>query len=178
MSFGMTFGLFATVFSMQVAGVIPPPVPIPRPDASVYGSCPSRYIDTRTLTLRFDEGSSALPQGAKEQLVDLFTPVAGNPMAEIEVRRYFPYGARDSDDPAILLGDARFRAIEEVAASVGVSEELVGGSNTATGMHIVGGETRRVPYPEGRIEAVDVTVRVKTDCHPLAGLARRTSPYD
>jgi hypothetical protein len=119
--------------------VLPSGVSTDRPGRSTSPQCPQLYTNIRTLTLRFDEGSAELPEGAEAQLVDLFTPLAGNPMAEVEVSRYFPYGVLERTDPAIILGHARFDAIEETAVRAGVSEDFVGGGSTAAGWQVVDG---------------------------------------
>lgn len=148
----------------------PPPLPMPPIGSADRPRCSPLFTDVRTLTLRFDEGSAELPKGAKEQLIELFAPVAGNPLAEVEVGRYYPYGVREQSDPAILLSNARFQAVERTAVSVGISEDLVGGRSSAIG--------QAISNSPGRTDTVDLVVKVKTECHPLADLARRLNPYD
>lgn len=58
-----------------------------------------------------------------------------------------------------------------------MSLDLVGAEISAVGWTYEGGEYQAVPYPADRLDRVDVTFRVKTECHPLADQARRLDFY-
>ncbi|HEY0926706.1 hypothetical protein [Brevundimonas sp.] len=170
----MSFLVLLAAAALQVPAPAPAPRVMPRPAPRPY--CPVPYTGVRTLTVQFEQGSAELPEGARAQLIELFTPIAGEPLAEVEVQRYFPYGVRDTTDPAAVLGMARFTVIEETAVSAGVSGDLVGADHRTAPWRI--GDSTRAPYPPGRVERMDVTVKVKTACHPLVEVAMRLNPYD
>lgn len=101
----------------------------------------------------------------------LLGAVAGDPMAEVETLAYFHYGDRLEDQSAVL-GQHRTAAIREFAVSLGVDPSLVG-----SGIQAFKDEGQGAVYAAQRLQTVNLAVRVKADCHPLAALARETNPY-
>lgn len=144
--------------------------------AMTLASCSIPYQQTGAITIRFPVGSDELAADDNRQIADTLAPLAGNPLAEVELTAYFPYGAT-SNSPAFTLAQRRLDRLRSQAAEVGLSLDLVGGSVSAVGWTYEAGEYRTVPYAADRLEQVDGRFRVKAACHPLVGLARQSDPY-
>lgn len=144
----------------------------------VLAACPARYEQIRSVLIEFPEGSAQLSQRGRAQISEFLTPLLGNEMAEVSVEAYFPYGERNmSNADAPALSDFRVREVRNAAVELGVSVDLVGTGVTAMnwdGDDSPSGGFRR---PVERLHQVEMESRVKTDCHPLAELARRMNPY-
>lgn len=133
--------------------------------------CPANYETVSSVAVQFPEGSAEISTDARTQMAGLLGAVAGDPMAEVETLAYFHYGDRLEDQSAVL-GQHRSAAIREFAVSLGVDPSLVG-----SGIQALKDEGQGAAYAAQRLQTVDLAVRVKADCHPLAALAQQTNPY-
>ncbi len=142
------------------------------------GVCVPLYGQIDTVTIRFPEGSVEISDQAHRDIAETLGPIVGNELAEVHLDSYFPYGARQSAEPGMALSRARSDAVKSAAVQLGVASELIGDGQSALGCNIDdAGRTAPVPFSRERLQVVEMTVRVKADCHPLADLARRTNPY-
>lgn len=144
----------------------------------VLAMCPARYDQISSITIGFPEGSAQLSDQGREQISELLSPLVGNEMAEVSVQAYFPYGERNignADAPA--LSEVRVREVRNAAVELGVSADLIGAGVTAMNRDGDESPSGGVRRPVERLQQVEVEARVKTECHPLADLARRTNPY-
>lgn len=150
--------------------------------ALILCSPSSFYERTDNITVEFAEGSAELSPDEREKIAALMKPLVGDEMAEVQLQAYFAYGDRSGSLVPGASGGLvqdRFDAIADTAIEIGVSPDLIGARQTAIGYDLdASGNSIRVPFPPERLLIVEMDVRVKTDCHPLADLARRTNPYD
>ena len=145
--------------------------------AVAIGTCFPLYGQIDTVTIQFEEGLVEIPDSARREIAEAVAPIVGNPLAEVELEASFPYGTRDSD-PAITLAQDRNDAVRLLAVQLGVASDLIARGQSAVGWAFDGsGRWVQVPYPRERLQIVEMNVRVKSDCHPLVDLARRTNPY-
>lgn len=139
--------------------------------ALIMGLCPAHYSQNSSIEIRFQPGSLGISSEARLQISELVTPVAGNALAEVQADAYFPYGERDN------LAAARLDEIRSAVVSLGVDTDLIATGRSALGWDYKDGVYVHAPYPIEQLDTVDLGVRLKTDCHPLADLARRLDPY-
>ena len=144
--------------------------------AFALAACSAPYAQVGTTTIRFPVGSNELSADGSQRIAEVLTPLAGNPLAEIDLTAYFPYG-ESSSSPAFNLAQSRIDRLKYQSAEAGISLDLVGAKVSAVGWTYEGGEYQAVPYPADQLDRVDMTFRVKTECHPLVDLARRLDPY-
>lgn len=148
--------------------------------AAVFGfalaACSAPYAQVGTTTIRFPVGSDELSADDSQQIAEVLAPLAGDPLVEIDLTAYFPYGD-GSDSPAFSLAQSRLERLQDQSAKAGISLDLVGSKVSAVGWTLEGGEYRATSYSADQIDGVDMTYRVKTDCHPLVHLARQLDPY-
>lgn len=146
--------------------------------ALIVGLCPAHYSQNSSITIGFQPGSLEISSEARLQIAELVTPVAGNALAEVHADAYFPYGEGDIENSgSIARAAARLDEIRSAVVSLGVDTDLIGTGRSALGWGYKDGAYVHAPYPVEQLETVDVSVRVKSDCHPLADLARRLDPY-
>ena len=141
----------------------------------IWAACPAHYGPTTGLTIQYPDGSAELPGGDRALINALLQPFVGDEMAEVRLTAYFPYGSRNMENADVpTLAEARIEGAKAAAVDLGVSSDLVGSAVIALGS-VGDDEGRR--YPADRLQVVELEVRVKTSCHPLADLARRMNPY-
>ncbi|MGZ9112993.1 MAG: hypothetical protein ACXW3K_00090 [Brevundimonas sp.] len=138
--------------------------------ALAWTLCPASYETVSLMTVHFPEGSAEIFADDRTEMAVLLGAVAGNPMAEVKTLAYFHYGDGIEDQSAVL-GQTRTAAIREFAVSLGVDPSLIGSGIQAFK------EGQGVVYTAQRLDTVDLDVRVKSECHSLAALARQTNPY-
>ena len=139
-------------------------------------ACAAPYAHVGTTTIEFPVGSNELSVEESRQLAEVLKPLVGNPLVEVDLTAFFPYGDGESS-PAYRLAKSRTDRLKSHSAEVGVSLDLVGAGVSAVGWTYEGGQYQPVPYPADKIDSVDVTFRIKSECHPLVDLARRLDPY-
>lgn len=138
--------------------------------AVAWSVCPAIYGDVRQIRLEYAEGTTAISAEAHDRIADFVSPMVGDEMAELQVSAYFPYGEHDADGPnGLTVAQNRVDAIRQAAIDLGVAPGLVETSIAAI---------RPEDQGPDRVWAVDLNVRVATDCHPLADKIRRANPYD
>ena len=152
-------------------------MPIGSIAAVAIGICLPLYSQVQTVTIGFPEGSVEISEGAYWHIAEAAGLMVGNELAELHLDAYFPYGAGREDEPAMSLARARTEAVRRTAVQLGVASELVDEGQSALGWDIdAAGQTRPVPFPAEQLNVVEMRIRVKADCHPLAEEARRTNP--
>jgi len=140
--------------------------------------CPVLYEQAGWLTVSVTAEPPHLAEEARATLTDLVAPFAGDPMAEISVASFFPHPVVHEDDPVYLAALERNEVVVDLIRSAGVDGSLIGRSHHALGLEFDENyQERTVDYPPERIMTVDVSVKRKTECHPLADLARQHDPY-
>jgi hypothetical protein len=145
--------------------------------AFAIGGCFPLYGQIATVSIQFEEGSVEISDSARREIAEAVEPIIGNPLAEVELQASYPYGTRESD-PAFMLAHDRNDAVRQVALQLGLASDLIGRRQSAIGWDMDGsGQRVGVPYPREQLQIVEMNVRVKEDCHPLADLARRLNPY-
>ncbi|MDP3405919.1 MAG: hypothetical protein Q8S03_14595 [Brevundimonas sp.] len=144
--------------------------------ALALAACSAPYAQLGNTTIRFPTGSNEPSADSSQQIADVLAPLAGNPLVEVALTAYFPYGD-SSSSPAYSLAQSRIDRLKNRSAEAGMSLDLVGTNVSAIGWTYQGGEYQAVPYPPDQLDRIDMTYRVKTECHPLVDLARRLDPY-
>lgn len=146
--------------------------------AVAMGTCIPLYGQIENITIRFPEGSVEISERAYWDIAEAAGSIVGNELAELHLEAYFPYGAGREGEPAMVLARARTDAVRRTAVQLGVASELIGDGQSAVGWAVdEAGQTAPVPFSRERLQVVELNIRVKADCHPLADLARRTNPY-
>lgn len=137
--------------------------------------CPANWDQVDRVALDFGNGSADISSEGQAQIAALLTPLVGNEMAEVQVRAYFPDGERSMSSVRLpTLADERVERVKKAVVGLGVSPDLVGTDVVALAVESGDGGVRS---PLNGLQLVELDVRVKSDCHPLADLARRTNPY-
>lgn len=142
---------------------------------AAWALCPAYWDQTDRVALDFADGSADISRQGQARIVSLLTPVLGNEMAEVQVRAYFPYGERNMSNALLpTLADERVERVKTAVVGLGVSPDLVGTDVVALAIESDDG---RVRSALNGLQLVELDVRVKSDCHPLADLARQMNPY-
>ena len=139
-------------------------------------ACAAPYAHVGTTTISFPAGSNELSVEESRELAEVLAPLVGSPLVEVDLTAYFPYGD-DESSPAYRLAKSRTDRLRNQSAEAGMSLDLVSAGVSAAGWTYEGGQYQAVPYPANKIDSVDVTFRIKSECHPLVDLAWRLNPY-
>lgn len=129
-----------------------------------------------TTTILFPVGSNELSADGAREVAETLAPFTGNPLVEVNFTAYFPYG-QSSGSPGFDLAGSRVERLRQQSADAGISLDLIGGSISATGWTYEAGQYQDAPYPPSQLDRVEMTFRVKSECHPLVDLARQRDPY-
>lgn len=141
------------------------------------GVCPALYVRNDDTTIEFAANSSTLSSAAQEELATLLAPVVGDELAEVSIVSHFPYRTTETDPPYVLA-QTRSAEVRAAAIELGIAPDLVAGGQDVIGARYAGdGEWVQVPYTSEELNSVRIRYVVKSDCHPLADLVRRTKPY-
>lgn len=140
--------------------------------ALAMSACFPLYEQTNSVAVVFSEDSVELTEESRRQVTAIVRPMVGNPLAEVELQAYFPYGTRQGGQPVVTdATQVRVDAVTNSVIEAGMSAALVGAHQFSIG------EEGMFPFSPERLRTVEINVRVKADCHPLTASARRLDPY-
>lgn len=130
------------------------------------------YEGPSPLTVVFAAGSVEPTPESSQAIANLVRPHAENPRVELRAQAYFPYGSSETSAEYRLARD-RSNAIKRIAAEAGAPPSLIAQRLTASGYIPDFESIQPTPSVGAGFEAGRLTLRIRTDCHPLE---RRRSP--